>query len=160
MPPVDVEVLPSAESSLLHLPRVQLHENVVGVQVQPHLAGPNGPPLEEHVQFWPAVVVSLGTGRGLGLQYSLLHLQPHFESPEKSPVSEQLHLLVQLVSGQVQPHPDVPEAPPAAVQLQSAALHVVSAQLQLHAAGPEAVPLGVQLHVLQPASVVPLFAAV
>jgi hypothetical protein len=145
---------------MLHVSRVQLHENVVEVQVQPHLAGPDATPMEEHVQFWPAVRLSMGTGCGLGLQYSLLHLQPHFGSPEISPVSEQWHLLVQLVRGQVQPHPVVPEAPPASVQLQSAALHVVSAQLQLHAGGPEGVPSGVQLHVLQPASVVPLFAAV
>ena len=62
MPPVDVEVLPSAESTLLHVSRVQLHENVVEVQVQPHLAGPDATPLEEHVQFWPAVAFSMVTG--------------------------------------------------------------------------------------------------
>jgi hypothetical protein len=62
MPPVDVQVLPSSEVTWLHLSRLQLHENVVEVQVQPHLAGPDATPLEEHVQFWPAVVLSVGTG--------------------------------------------------------------------------------------------------
>ena len=62
MPPVDVEVLPSGESTLLHVSRVQLHENVVEVQVHPHLAGPDLTPLEEHVQFWPVVAFSMGTG--------------------------------------------------------------------------------------------------
>ncbi len=62
MPPVDVEVLPSTEGTLLHVSCAQLHENVVEVQVQPHLAGPDATPSEEHVQFWPAVVFSMGTG--------------------------------------------------------------------------------------------------